>query len=202
MKALAPAHEGWAEWWADLDAAARKAAMARAREGRAEWWAGQDAAARKAAMAAADKGRAKQLADMDAAARKEVMARAHEARAKQLAGLDEAARKAAMAAADKGRDERWADMDEAAREEHSARMHEAQRRAGKKQYLPPELLAMATEVNRGDPGRLTYEASCAWAPWVRAYNVRARVTEGWTVMSDVEKAARALRNKNYRSNKN
>ena len=168
--ATTPAREGRDEWWAGLDAAARKEAMAPANEGRDEWWAGQDAAARKAALAPA-----------------------HEGRDEWWAGLDEAARKAAMAAADKGRDERWADMDEAAREEHSARMHEAQRRAGKKQYLPPELLAMATEVNPWDPGRRTYEASRAWAPWVRAYNARARVTEGWDVVEDENKAAVALR---------
>ena len=52
---------------------------------------------------------------------------------------------------------------------------------------------MATEVNPRDPGRRTYEASCAWMPWVLAYNERARVTEGWEVMSDVRKAAEALR---------
>ena len=73
-------------------------------------------------------------------------------------------------------------------------MNEALRGSGKRQFLPPELLAMATEVNRRDPGRRTYEASCAWTPWVRAYNERARVTEGWEVLSDVRKAGKALYN--------
>ena len=86
-----------------------------------------------------------------------------------------------------------ASLDEAARKAEGARLHEAARRSGKKQYLPPELLAMATEVNRMDPGMRTYEASCAWAPWVRAYNARARVTEGWEVVEDEKKAAVALR---------
>ena len=91
------------------------------------------------------------------------------------AGQDAAARKAAMAAADKGRDERWAGLDEPARLKAVAHLHEARRR--KQQFLPSELLAMATEVNPRDPGRRTYEASCAWMPWVLAYNERARVTE-------------------------
>ena len=107
-----------------------------------------------------------------------------------------------MARANEGRAKQLADMDEAARKAATAPAREAERRSGKRQFLPPELLAMATEVNRTDPGSRTYEASCAWAPCVRDYNARARVTEGWTVMSDVEKAARALRNKYYRSNKN
>ena len=72
-------------------------------------------------------------------------------------------------------------------------MNEAKRRSGKQQFLPPELLAMATEVYPRDPGRRTYEASCAWMPWVRAYNERARVTEGWEVVEDERKAAEALR---------
>ena len=70
-------------------------------------------------------------------------------------------------------------------------MNEARRR--KQQFLPPELLAMATEVNPRDPGRRTYEASCAWASCVLAYNERARVTEGWEVVEDERKAAKALR---------
>ena len=139
---------------------------------------------------------------MSADERKAALARAHEGRDERWAGLDAAARKAAMASAHEGRDEWWAGQDAAARMKAVAHLNEARRRAGKKQFLPPELLAMATEVNPSDPGRRTYEASRAWMPWVRAYNERARVTEGWTVMSDVEKAARALRNKNYRSNKN
>ena len=52
---------------------------------------------------------------------------------------------------------------------------------------------MATEVNPRDPGRRTYEASCAWMPWVLAYNERARVTEGWEVVEDERKAAHTLR---------
>ena len=71
-------------------------------------------------------------------------------------------------------------------------MNEAKRRSGKQQFLPPELLAMATEVNPRDPGRRTYEASRAWMPWVRAYNERARVTEGWEVVEDERKASIAL----------
>ena len=120
------------------------------------------------------------------------MARANEGSDERWAGLDAAARKAAMAPAHEGRDERGAGQDAAARKAAMARMNEAQRRAGKRQYLPPELLAMATEVNPRDPGRRTYEASCAWAPWVRAYNERARVTEGWEVVEDEGKAAQAL----------
>ena len=44
-----------------------------------------------------------------------------------------------------------------------------------------------------DAARRTYEASRAWAPWVRAYNERARVTEGWEVVEDEMKAANSLR---------
>ena len=51
---------------------------------------------------------------------------------------------------------------------------------------------MATEVNPWDPGRRTYEASCAWTPLVQDYNARARVTEGWTVVEDERKAAKTL----------
>ena len=54
---------------------------------------------------------------------------------------------------------------------------------------------MATEVNPRDPGRRTYEASCAWMQCVRAYKERARVTEGWEVVEDERKAAVALRKK-------
>ena len=86
---------------------------------------------------------------------------------------------------------RWAGLDEAARKAATAPAREAERRSGKRQFLPPELLA--TEVNPRDPGRRTYEASCAWTPWVRAYNERARVTEGWEVVEDESKAAVALR---------
>ena len=91
----------------------------------------------------------------------------------------------------KGRDEWWAGQDAAARKEAIARMNEARRR--KQQFLPPELLAMVKEVNPRDPGRRTYEASCAWMQCVRAYNERARVTEGWEVVEDVKKAAHAVR---------
>ena len=59
-------------------------------------------------------------------------------------------------------------------------------------FLPPELLAMATEVNPRDPGGRTYEASCAGRKCVRAYNERARVTEGWEVVEDERKAAQTL----------
>ena len=71
-------------------------------------------------------------------------------------------------------------------------MNEAKRRSGKQQFQPPELLAMVKEVNPRDPGRRTYEASRAWMPWVRAYNERARVTEGWEVVEDERKAANSL----------
>ena len=43
-----------------------------------------------------------------------------------------------------------------------------------------------------DAARLTYEAGRAWTALVRAYNERARVTEGWTVVEDEKKAARTL----------
>ena len=88
---------------------------------------------------------------------------------------------------------RWAGLDEAARKAATAPAREAERRAGKRQFLPPELLAMATEVNPRDADGRTYGASCAWMPWVRAYNVRARVTEGWEVVEDEKAAASALK---------
>ena len=50
-----------------------------------------------------------------------------------------------------------------------------------------------TEVNPRDPGRRTYAASRAWMPWVRAYNARARVTEGSEVVAGERKAAESLR---------
>ena len=42
-------------------------------------------------------------------------------------------------------------------------------------------------------GVYTYEAGHAWMPLVRDYNARARVTEGWEVVEDENKAAVALR---------
>ena len=52
---------------------------------------------------------------------------------------------------------------------------------------------MAMEVNPNDAAGLTYEAGRAWTALVRAYNERARVTEGWEVVDDERKAAEALR---------
>ena len=52
-----------------------------------------------------------------------------------------------------------------------AHLNEARRR--KQQFLPPELLAMATEVNPRDAAGRTYEAGRAWMPCVLAYNERA-----------------------------
>ena len=115
------------------------------------------------------------------------------ASSRSAVALDEAARKAVTAPARTALAEKVAGLDEAALKAATAHLYEARLRSGKWQFLPPELLAMATEVNRRDPGRRTYEDSRAWTPWVRAYNVRARVTEGWEVVEDESKAAVALR---------